>query len=677
MVAKKQNFDDLTRDVDWQLLNLYKFIVQYFLVPKGKRKGMSPSETAVQGVLDDYLYLVAKFYLQFRGDLETEYTKNKSVPANEVQVLMQQALDKLAKEWERVYGFVVLNTKSIIKESQEFIERLAPVINAASLDMGFSSKFPVIPQFGNAYSLGFFNYSDDFSALNMPLQKIKSPWEWTIFWHELAGLKVRLLVKTQVEFEKLFQELFNEAKNHPEMFKEMASDKDKTEIDAIIDVITGMLGLSLGSELYELSDEEKKEIEDGLRDCVSKDYLVSSDSANLSLTNTRKFFQDLSPLRPTFLPILMFSFDHLYSEIMDELLGRQKALVMGELFASLKGVLTPADAQNNDVMDEFVRAMEKALALNGDFTAQKKALTEKGWSGDWLEELFEDSFSVMNFNLEFLLLFDSLLSRYPSGDQRHPPHNVRLAVALSVKLLSFKEELKEYATPPVVANWPIWNQESMGLNTVKEYKSLIRFYSEDLKADGEIVWLVARKIWDLHKLMKIPHNDTDEKKAIAKAMADYRTKKSPEWIGEWEKVANGAFDFLKELKSESANKTDQLKSGEDRIEWVKAVLDKKKIDDLLKTNSLLNPLPLGYRELLALSFYDVDYNQAPPAPLPPIYSFSFGTTTYNITSTNLDNAGTYISTNKIPGLTETKINNKYYYTSSKNLETMKTNKLIT
>ena len=191
-------FDELIRDVDWQCANLLMFIVKYFQASQVERDEMSRSELLVQDVLDDYLYLVYKFYLQFREDLKTEFTKNKNISANEVPVLMQQALDKLVKEWERVYGFIVLNPKSKIKESQEFVEKLTSVIDAAISDVGFSPKAcTVIPQLGNAYSLGFFNYSDDFMALNVPLPKIKSPWEWTIYWHEIVGQRVPPIRKSQ------------------------------------------------------------------------------------------------------------------------------------------------------------------------------------------------------------------------------------------------------------------------------------------------------------------------------------------------------------------------------------------------------------------------------------------------------------------------------------------------
>jgi hypothetical protein len=207
---------------------------------------------------------------------------------------------------------------------------------------------------------------------------------------------------------------------------------------------------------------------------------------------------------------------------------------------------------------------------------------------------------------------------------------VRLAVALSLYLLRYEDEpgdkpgLEKSIILPDVTDWPAW-KESMGLDK-KQYKNLkrfyeIRFYDDDnLKADKktvwykETVWLVAKKIWGLHKWMNIePDKEADDvKRSITTAMAGYRTTKGQEregdeWEGkEWESVANLAFSFLDELKLETTSATNRLDLGADRIDENKESIVIDDIKNLLNRKRL-HPEPLGYRELLELSFYDEDF----------------------------------------------------------------------
>lgn len=676
----EQKFDTLTSDIDWQYLHLYKFIVKYFNISKSEREGkeIASSEKIVQRVLFDYLYLVEKFYTQFRDDLKKEYIGRNVLDIN-VPVLMQEALDKLVEEWERVYSFIAINPKSDTKGTKEFLEHLTPIINTAIRDVGFNpDSVRVIPQFGNAYSLGFFNYSDDFMALNVPLTKIKSPWEWTIFWHEIAGLRVRLLKTTLFEYQNLLKELFEEVKreSNKELFTDLKGiennpEKYGKEVDEFF-VACGMILLVSGFSMAfkkdfdtspSLGDSNPISEKDLLR-ANAKDLLDFLENNDLSLKNTRMFFKDRS------LPMIMFSFDDLFPEIMDEFRAQQEARVINELHGSLKTEVLNirkeiGDAQGDSTLT-LVSALRKALTLNEDFTARKKALDEQGWSGDWLEELFEDSFSVMNFNFEFLFIFDNVLRRYGRKDQRHPPREVRLAVALSLKLLRHKPQLKEVRTlPDDVADWPAWDQTVMGLADETEYKSLIEFFN-NLKTDKEVVWLVAKEIFELHEWSEIPHRDGEEKKAITNAMAGYRIGNSHQ---DWEKNANATFEFLGALRLESANTTDKLSLGDDRIDKERDKVDEYDIHNLLHRKRL-HPEPLGYRELLELSFYDEDFGT-----LVPTYSFKYGSSTYFITATNLATAinSNFIFNSKPTNVLtdQITINNISYWTTPANIDAMK------
>jgi hypothetical protein len=103
--ATTQKFEDLTRDVDWQLNSLLTYIKKGFTASPRARAKMSPSELVVQNVLDAYLYLADSFYGQFKDQLKKAYDQNTDenaakdkIPEADVSILMQQALNKLTVE---------------------------------------------------------------------------------------------------------------------------------------------------------------------------------------------------------------------------------------------------------------------------------------------------------------------------------------------------------------------------------------------------------------------------------------------------------------------------------------------------------------------------------------------------------------------------------------------------
>jgi len=98
-----------------------------------------------------------------------------------------------------------------------------------------------------------------------------------------------------------------------------------------------------------------------------------------------------------------------------------------------------------------------------------------------------------------------------------------------------------------------------------------------------------------------------------------------------------------------------------------------KINDFLKTKSILKSRLLGYRELLALSFYDVDFIVGQN----PTYTFLHAKTTYSITEEHLQNAlagqnGVHFIRNEKPqgiGWFEISIKNKGVFWTSEDLLT--------
>lgn len=103
--------------------------------------------------------------------------------------LMQSALDKLREEWVRLN--TIANSKQTLKD-QQLLKAMEAAAIAAAYSVGIETdRITIVP--GDAFALYFFSYMDNFAILTVPISSVRAPWEWSIFWHELAGYRVRQL----------------------------------------------------------------------------------------------------------------------------------------------------------------------------------------------------------------------------------------------------------------------------------------------------------------------------------------------------------------------------------------------------------------------------------------------------------------------------------------------------
>ena len=106
--------------------------------------------------------------------------------------LLQNALDKLKDEWQR------LNTIAVASKTLDKDDILARVLKQVVEYAAFTveieaERIAIVP--GDAFALYFFTYLENFAVLTVPIYSVQAPWEWSIFWHELAGYKVRQIKK--------------------------------------------------------------------------------------------------------------------------------------------------------------------------------------------------------------------------------------------------------------------------------------------------------------------------------------------------------------------------------------------------------------------------------------------------------------------------------------------------
>ncbi len=114
---------------------------------------------------------------------------------DEKRVARHRMVDKLSQEWEVIYK-LISSAKFLgaTLETRKDISWLDLIISTAQNDLNLSNwNFIVVPRMTQRFALTRFKYASEFAALDMPFSTFNSAWEWGIFWHELAGRKIKEL----------------------------------------------------------------------------------------------------------------------------------------------------------------------------------------------------------------------------------------------------------------------------------------------------------------------------------------------------------------------------------------------------------------------------------------------------------------------------------------------------
>lgn len=432
-------------------------------------------------------------------------------------VLLQNALDKLKEEWERVGAIAVAS--QALSQDDKLTQSLELAVAMVAYSVGIEKERIVIVP-GTSFALHFFKYLDNFAVLTVPIYSVQAPWEWSIFWHELAGYQVR-----QVERGTIIEVI--RTKKMPYFHKAYRKATDEKAKEALLDIVTR-------------------------NNRFGREYLKGLFSADEL---------DLSDLG---------GFEHQFERILAKLPEANK-----------------------------IQIYEKMKA--------------DGWSVAWFKELFEDAYSVLGIGVdcpEFLQLFEDILKRHGVKDDRHPPLEVRMKVA----------------------NALLHPQEIKLSGTAEETEEMI-------------IQITAQQILTFMPLINsaIPQFETSVGSARHK----------------FQKPNYSTLDYLSETPA------DLFKSVEETIHtsivgWVLAINDledpvgiarknaQKNIEEFSKNLSVFRQLvkkkkgvpsygswfkDQDYEQLLALSFYDVDF-LASSTPI----EFWHSTIKYITTALNLESA---------------------------------------
>jgi len=149
-----------------------------------------------------------------------------ATPPESRWIKLHEAVDKITKEWH-----LITELLAHIDLGSSYTKQFERYVDLAMKDIGLEylkDRYLLIPTFGEYFSLTTFKYSPDLAMLKLPVSVIKAPWERSVIWHEIAGVKVKKIGKLLSDHLDKFKE-----KNNI-VGKEQAEDPFETLFDRIL-----------------------------------------------------------------------------------------------------------------------------------------------------------------------------------------------------------------------------------------------------------------------------------------------------------------------------------------------------------------------------------------------------------------------------------------------------------
>ncbi len=194
-----------------------------------------PQADALRALMDDFTAMAQGLY-------------KKACALTSEEASLHQVVDKLHEEWSHL--FVLISTSSL---GGAYFWTLTPLVELAKRDLRLEEQFVLLTRFGKKFSLFMPAYTTKpMYFLEMPLSVINAPWEWTVIWHELAGIKVRTL-----EIEKFLQTKYV---NHPGLPPDG-------------DPVLGLLRQIQENSEMDISSDARKKVQEYLSRAQSKDIV--------------------------------------------------------------------------------------------------------------------------------------------------------------------------------------------------------------------------------------------------------------------------------------------------------------------------------------------------------------------------------------------------------------------
>jgi hypothetical protein len=139
---------------------------------------------ALSLLIDNFIKAAILYYQHGIKLLESNGKTNDAYHRN-------QLIEHIGEEWSNLAS--LLSTAQTLPKNDKTLIALNAVINCALEDIKLTSSraVSVLPHFGRHFELVTFHYAPQVSLLGIPVTSLYCPWEWTMVWHEVAGMMVQ------------------------------------------------------------------------------------------------------------------------------------------------------------------------------------------------------------------------------------------------------------------------------------------------------------------------------------------------------------------------------------------------------------------------------------------------------------------------------------------------------
>lgn len=170
-------------ETDWQMMNLLEFTET---VKTNLRADINPT---VAELITHFQQAATSYYARGIGFLQRQ-------GRNDNAFIRRRLVERVGDEWANLMALVTSAQMVLTYDGVEdtAVQTLRHVIDAAwrnlQLDDSLRSRLIVLPHFGRHFELVTFHYAPQIRVMGIPVTSLYSPWEWSMVWHEAAGVYI-------------------------------------------------------------------------------------------------------------------------------------------------------------------------------------------------------------------------------------------------------------------------------------------------------------------------------------------------------------------------------------------------------------------------------------------------------------------------------------------------------
>lgn len=193
--TSNQSFDPI-----WRLRGLMDHSTR--LLERLRSRNLQKDNNIVIHLIEDFQELSTKTYAQLFDLLESTQGLDTDTKA----IKGERLVNRLSRELRYIESLAIAvleNDNYYLGNNEDNLSWFDNVVSLAANDLDVDRR-GLLVLFNLYQTLGLrsFTYTKEFRTLDVPVTVLYTPWEWSVIWHEIAGIKVKEIKKRIPDFIK-------------------------------------------------------------------------------------------------------------------------------------------------------------------------------------------------------------------------------------------------------------------------------------------------------------------------------------------------------------------------------------------------------------------------------------------------------------------------------------------